>query len=396
MLPWSLLAPDPTRNRTTSKCPFWAAMNRGVAPVSVVPWSLLAPDSTRNWTTSRCPSWAAMTRGVAPSSVLPWSLLAPDSTRDRTTSRYPFSAATKRGVAPLSVRPWSLLAPHSTRSRTTSRCANAAAMKRGVAPSSVVPWSLSAPASISKDTHLRLSWRAATHKGVIVVSATSKLGFRGWFKCCSRSLSSFSSHATMTPWSCSLSGSWNSRMTSCTTWRVKFWSSIKVWSSSSAQLSWRTRSRKRGMQSFFAKHCFNALTEASANSSCSKTATDSPVTAESTSSMRLLQEKAPQARNNSEFWISLICWNTSNQKWLPEKHASSEQQKQQQHHQQQHPVPAIQTFIELVFWCSSGYATPKTSVNYKHDRTDEFGMWNVVRREFDTFSGSNSKSITVL
>ena len=55
-----LLAPDSTRNRTTSRCPFWAAMKRGVAPSSVVPCSLLAPDSTRNRTTPRCPWWAAM------------------------------------------------------------------------------------------------------------------------------------------------------------------------------------------------------------------------------------------------------------------------------------------------------------------------------------------------
>ena len=48
------------RMRKTSKCPFRRAMERGVAPVSVLPWSLLAPDSTRKRTTSRCPFWAAM------------------------------------------------------------------------------------------------------------------------------------------------------------------------------------------------------------------------------------------------------------------------------------------------------------------------------------------------
>ena len=31
-VPWSLLAPDSTRNRTTSRCPFPAAMKRGVVP----------------------------------------------------------------------------------------------------------------------------------------------------------------------------------------------------------------------------------------------------------------------------------------------------------------------------------------------------------------------------
>ena len=260
-------------------------MERGVAPVSsVVCRSLLAPDSTRNWTTSRCPFWAAMKRGVNPSSVVPWSLLAPDSTRNRTTSRCPFWAAIKRGVAPVSVRPWSLLAPDSTRNRTTSRCPCQAAMERGVDPSFVVPWSGLAPASISKDTHLRLPLRDAAHKGVIAF-ASSKLGFRGWFKCCSRSLSSFSSHATMMPWSCSLSGSWNSRITRCTTWRVQVWFSIKIWLSSSGMLSWRSRSRKRGRPIFCAKHCFKAFTEPSAKSTSSKTAIDTPVTAESTSSM---------------------------------------------------------------------------------------------------------------
>ena len=52
---WSLLAPDFTSNRTTSRCPFRAAARRGVVPSSLVPWSLLAPDSTSNPTTSRCP-----------------------------------------------------------------------------------------------------------------------------------------------------------------------------------------------------------------------------------------------------------------------------------------------------------------------------------------------------
>ena len=51
----------------------------------------------------------------------------------------------------------------------------------------------------------------------------------------------------------------------------------------SGQLSWRSRSRNRGTPICFAKRCFNAFTEASANSSFSKTAIDSPVTAETTS-----------------------------------------------------------------------------------------------------------------
>ena len=263
-----------------------------------------------------------MERGVIPSSVRPWSLLAPDSTRNRTTSRCPFSAATTRGVAPVSVVPWSLLAPESTRNLTTSRCPSPAAMNRGVAPLSVRPWSLLAPASSSKHTHLRLPLRDAAYKGIIAF-ASSKFGFRGWFKCCSRSLSSFSSHASMMPWS-ALSGGWSSRITSCTTWRVNFWSAINVWLSSSAHVSWRSRSRKRGMPIFCAKRCLKAFTELSAKSTSSKTAIDSPVTAENTSSMGQVSKKAPGVRNKSEYhWI---CWNTSNQKRLPENDASSEQQ----------------------------------------------------------------------
>ena len=56
VVPWSLLAPDLTRERTTSRCPLLAAMKRGVAPAIVRPWPLLAPDSTKKRTTSRCPS----------------------------------------------------------------------------------------------------------------------------------------------------------------------------------------------------------------------------------------------------------------------------------------------------------------------------------------------------
>ena len=275
-VPWSLLAPDSTRNRTTSRCPISAAVNRGVAPISVLPWSLLAPDSTRNWTTAKCPWWAATKRGVIPLSVLAWSLLAPDSTRNWTISICPWWAAMKRGVIPVSVTPWSLLAPDSTRNRTTSRCPWPAAIQRGVAPVSFRPWSLLAPASISKDTQLRFPFRDAVHKGVVPF-ASSKLGFRGWFKCCSRSLPSLSSHATMMPRSCSISGGRNSILTSCTTCIAK------VWSSSNGLLSWSSRSRNRGTPICFAKRCFNAFTEASAKSSFSKTAIDSPVTAETTS-----------------------------------------------------------------------------------------------------------------
>ena len=305
LLAWSVLAPDSTKTRTTPKCPSWAAMKRGVAPSSVVPRSLLAPDSTRSRTTSRCPWWAAIQRGVAPVSVRPWSLLAPDSTRNWTTSRCPFWAAAERGVAPISVVPWSLLAPDSMRNRTTSRCPFRAAMKRGVAPLSFRPWFWLAPASSSRSTHLRFPFEAATCKGVSAY-ASAKLGLCGWFKCCSRSLSSFSSHATMISRSCSISGGRNSRITSCTTWRVKVWLSIKVWLSSSGQLCWRIRSRKRGTPIFWAKRCFKAFTEPSAKSTSSITAIDSPVTAESTSSMGQLSKKAPKVRDKSEYHISLV------------------------------------------------------------------------------------------
>ena len=70
------------------------AISRGVVP-SVLPWSLLAPDSTKNRTTWNCPKTAAMSKGVAPSVLRAWSLLAPDSTRNRTTSNLPPAAAHK-------------------------------------------------------------------------------------------------------------------------------------------------------------------------------------------------------------------------------------------------------------------------------------------------------------
>ena len=217
-----------------------------------------------------------MKRGVAPVSVLHWSLLAPDSASNRTTSRCPSRAAIKRGVAPSFVRPRSLLAPDSTRNRTSSRCPFFAAMKRGVAPVSTRPMSFSAPASSSRSAHVRLPLEAATNKGVFAF-ASSTLGLLGWFRCCSSSLSLFSRHATMISRSCS--GSWgrNSIFTSCTTCIAK------VWSSSKGLLSWSSRSRNRGTPICCAKRCFNAFTEASANSSFSKAAIDSPVTAETTS-----------------------------------------------------------------------------------------------------------------
>ena len=166
----------------------------------------------------------------------------------------PVSAAMKRGVAPF-ILPWSWLAPDSTRNRTTSRCPFWAAMKRGVSPLSFRPWFWLAPASSSRSTHLRFPFEAAAHNGIIA-PASSKLGFRGWFRCCSRSLSSFWRHATIISRSWSISGGRNSILTSCTT------PGAKVWSSSSGQLSWRSRSRNRGTPICCAKRCFNAFTEA--------------------------------------------------------------------------------------------------------------------------------------
>ena len=261
VVPWSLLAPDSTRNRTISRCPFWAAMKRGVAPSSVVPWSLLAPDSTRNRTVSKCLSWAAMIRGVHPSSVVPWSLLAPDSTRNRTISRCPCWAATIRGVHPSSVVPCSLLAPDSTRNRTVSRCPFWAAIKRGVAPVSIRPLSIAAFASSSRSTQLRLPLEAASYRGVIWF-ASWKFGFRGWLRCFSSNMSSFSQHATMISQSSSPGGQ-NFWIRSCTTPCGKISSSLS-WQVPSMSASWN-----RGMPSSCAKRCFNDFTEEPAiSSSC--------------------------------------------------------------------------------------------------------------------------------
>ena len=178
-------------------------------------------------------------------------------------------------------------------------------MKRGVAPWFVQPWSLLAPASSNKSIHLRLPLRAAAYSGVIWF-ASWKFGLRGLFNCCASSVSSFCSHATMMVRSCSASGGRNSSFTRCTTCIAKFWSS------SSEQLSWRSRSRNRGRPIFSAKRCFNAFTEASAISSSSNTAIDSPVTAESTSSMGLRE-----STSNQKAWISNVtCWNILNQKLL--------------------------------------------------------------------------------
>ena len=279
-MPWSLLAPDPTRNRTTSTSPFRAATYKGVAP-SVMPWSLLAPDSTRNRTTWMCPSSDATNKGVAPSSVRRWSLFAPDSTRNRTTSMCPSPAAACKGVSIVS-------------------------------PLCVRPWSICAPASISKCTHFKLPWQLATYKGVLP-SASSKFGFRGWLSCSSRSLSSFSWHAIMTSRSCSKSRGKNSRITSCTTFRLMVsWSSI-------GRFSWMSRRRNRVRPIFCARRRFSTLTESPAPSSSSRTAIGSPVSAECTSSIGREDGSEGYSNQKSRNVACRVCWNILNQIWLKPK-----------------------------------------------------------------------------
>ena len=72
-------APFSSSQRTTSKWPFWAAMDNGVAP-SVLALSMSSPASTSILTTSVWPFWAARSRGVAPSIALPLSASAHSAT----------------------------------------------------------------------------------------------------------------------------------------------------------------------------------------------------------------------------------------------------------------------------------------------------------------------------
>ena len=316
--PWSLQAPDSTRNRTTSTCPSWAATNKGVSPF-VLPWSLLAPDSTRNRTTSRCPFHAATHshRGVSPSSVMPWSLLAPDSTRNRTTWMCPSSDATNKGVAPSSGRRWSLFAPDSTRNRTTSMCPSPAAACKGVSivsPLWVRPWSICAPASISKCTHFKLPWQLATYKKGVLPSASSKFGFRGWLSCSSRSLSSFSWHAIMTSRSCSKSRGKNSRITSCTTFR------LMVSLSSIGRLSSKSRRRNRVRPIFCARRPFQYPNGNHPHlPHLREQQIGSPVSAECTSSIGREDGSEGYSNQKSPNVACRVCWNILNQIWLKPK-----------------------------------------------------------------------------
>ncbi len=206
------------------------AISRGVVP-SVVPWSLLAPDLTRNLKTSGRPNQAAMNKGVAPLSVVPWSILARDSTRNLRTWNLPSTAATNKGVLPLSVVPWFMLAPAPTRNRTTSRCPFSAAMIKGV---DIVPRSVCALASSNKCTHSTLPRLAAAYNGVI--PACLQFGVRGWPSCSSSNWKSFSRHALTMASSCSKSCDENSRITSCTTSRLIVSSSFIVRLSTTGRL----------------------------------------------------------------------------------------------------------------------------------------------------------------
>ena len=278
VLLWSLSAPDPTSNWTTSRFPLEAAMNRGVSPF-LFAWSLLAPDPSRNRTTFRCPQAAACHRGVAPS-ALAWCMLARDPNRNRTTSRCPLEAAVNRGVAPF-LFAWSLLAPNSTRNRTTSRCPLAAASHKGVVPTSVWPLSMLAPASCNRSTHLRLAEPAATNKGVLWFSS-SKLGFIGWFKSCSSRVPSFWRHASMISCSFSTSVGTNRLFISFTSCRAK------GCSSSSMALPCTSCIWNRARPIFRAKNRFNSLTEVCAKSgkrTFSRAGIGSPLIPSSTSGM---------------------------------------------------------------------------------------------------------------
>ena len=68
----------PNQKLDNLKVPLFSCESRDVTPKSSVMESclglLLAPDSTRNVTTSTCPLRAAVNGGVSPVSVLPWSL----------------------------------------------------------------------------------------------------------------------------------------------------------------------------------------------------------------------------------------------------------------------------------------------------------------------------------
>ena len=90
-VPWSLLAPDSTRTRTTSRCPSCSCYEKRscsiVCPCLGLCWHRTQPEIGQ---LQGAPHELKCKEVSFHHLVLPWSLLAPDSTRNRTTSRCPF------------------------------------------------------------------------------------------------------------------------------------------------------------------------------------------------------------------------------------------------------------------------------------------------------------------
>uniref|UniRef100_A0A7S3VLV7 Uncharacterized protein n=1 Tax=Dunaliella tertiolecta TaxID=3047 RepID=A0A7S3VLV7_DUNTE len=93
----SIAAPLSSSSRTTSRYPFWLAVNSGVVP-SLRALSIAAPLSSSSRTTARCPFWLATYSGVVPVSVFNLSTVAPLFSSRRTTSRCPLQLAAHSGV----------------------------------------------------------------------------------------------------------------------------------------------------------------------------------------------------------------------------------------------------------------------------------------------------------
>ena len=116
----SFLAPNSSNKRTTSSCPWKAAICRGVLPwTSAVAISFSAPYSSKSLATWLCPRLAAKCKAVLPLSMVTQSLWAPTSKSSRTTSTRPVIAAPCNGVTPTSLVVISFL-------RATARCKMAA------------------------------------------------------------------------------------------------------------------------------------------------------------------------------------------------------------------------------------------------------------------------------
>ena len=186
------LAPDPSSKRGTSRC-----------PVSDQPWSLLAPDPTRNRTTSRwpivsCDEKTCFSR-VCQALVLVGHRLLVGTGHHQKADNFkvrPLWAATKRGIAPVSARRWSLLAPDPPESGQ---------LQGAHYDNSELP------------------------REEALLQCLSGLGL--W-----SNVSSFSQHATMISWSCSLGGP-KFRITNCTTRGGKVSSSLS-WQVPSKSSSW--------------------------------------------------------------------------------------------------------------------------------------------------------------